>query len=101
MKKGTRIASLFLAMIMVMASMSLLAFARAERCPQCNQGTLLVSTTYSTWVSTGEQRPCTTHPYGTDLQLMRTKTVTYECNYCSYGEIETSTQYMWECHGYE
>lgn len=73
---------------------------RAEVCPICNKGALLSSSTYTSWVQTGNQRLCTHYPYGTDVEYTRVKITTTSCNYCDFGYIDTTDQYGWVCEGH-
>lgn len=69
-------------------------------CPKCNIGTVLSSTTYTAWVKTGVQQLCVHgYPYGTDMEYTRTKTTTYECNYCGAAYTTSTKEYKWVCGG--
>lgn len=73
---------------------------KAPLCPNCPNGVMRTTVSYTEWVNTSTTRKCTHYPYGQDRQQTRKKSTTNKCTSCGYGGTVTTTESRWVCHGY-
>lgn len=73
----------------------------SEHCSNCGVGSVWVSDEYEGKYTTGVEKKCSHHKYGTDLEIAQHYILHYECINCGWIGTGGYDTYYWQCHGYD